>query len=311
MKRIHIYAIIIGAFLLSYNQDTDPVKEVNSDAQVKEFRDISYYTQKESSQPDNTKLNIVMPEGVDKPPVLLWIGSGAWAYVDRNKEMGICRNFAKNGICAISVGHRLSPALIFEPTNPEGIKHPEHIKDIALAFKWIYENADKYGYSKENIFVGGYSSGAHLAALLAMDNKYLKNIGLSNKMIKAIIPIAGGYNIPDYKEKLIKEDSSYLYNHINPVFGETIEEQIDASPITYIDSLITPLLLISESYSHTFSEDFEQMLVNKNVKDFQVLNVYNKDHTELWKELDSSENNIYISFISDYIKNMSKKDSEK
>ncbi len=302
MKGIKKYVIILTILFVSCKQNSDDVKRIDNNLQLTEYNDISYYGNKISSQPDKTKLNIVMPNGVKNPPVILWIGGGAWAYVDRNKEMGICKNFAKNGICAISVGHRLSPALISEPISLKGIKHPEHVKDIALAFKWIYENAEKYGYSKNDIYVGGYSSGAHLTALLAMDNKYLNDLGLSNKLIKAIIPIAGGYNIPEYKEKLMEEDSSYIQKHINPVFGETIEEQIDASPITYIDSLITPLLMITESYSYQFSKDFERILVEKKVKDFQVLNIHNKDHSELWKEL-NDDNNIYIKFISDYIKN--------
>jgi hypothetical protein len=302
MKMINMSVIILMILFVSCKENSTDVKNIINNAQFTEYNDISYYGSKVSSQPEKTKLNIVMPKDIENPPVLIWIGGGAWAYVDRNKEMEICKNFANNGICAISVGHRLSPALIVEPINPKGIKHPEHVKDIALAFKWIYNNADKYGYSKNNIFVGGYSSGAHLTALLAMNNKYLSDLGLSNKLIKAIIPIAGGYDIPYYKEMLIKEDESYLYKHINPVFGETVEEQIDASPITYIDSLITPILMITESYSYQFSKDFEKMLTDKKGKDFQVLNIHNKDHSKLWEELNKN-NDIYINFISNYIKN--------
>lgn len=310
MNNTKLLTLLIGLLLVSCSQkqsetNQDDTKiEINKTNQYKEFNDISYYIE-ESSQPDKTRLNIVIPTNVNKPPVLLWIGQGAWSYVNRNNEMEICRNFAKNGICAISVGHRLSPALIWEPFNKEGIKHPEHVKDIATAFKWVFDNADNFGYSKENIFVGGYSSGAHLATLLAMDNRYLKEIGLSNKMIKAIIPIGGGYDIPHYKEDLISDDTSYLNNHINPVFGETLKEQLDASPITYIDSLITPIMMISEKSTYKYSIVFENLLIKKNIEDFQVINVHNKTHAELWKEMGNDENNLYISLIAKFIKNRS------
>ncbi len=305
MKKQILTFVLITSIMISFAQENPNETVQQNDTSITEYVDISYYGDKISSQPEKTRLNILMPKGIDHPPVILWIGGGAWAYVDRNREMDLCRNFANEGICAIAVGHRLSPALIAEPFNEEGIKHPEHVKDIALAFKWIYENADQYGYSKENIFVGGYSSGAHLSALLAMDNRYLKEVGLSNQMIKGLIPVAGGYDIVDYKNQLIQEDSSYLYNHINPVFGESIEEQIDASPITYIDSLITPLLLISESYSYLFTKSFEQTLIEKNNSDFQVLNVHNKDHTQLWMDMSKNKNNIYTKFIADFIKQKS------
>jgi hypothetical protein len=271
---------------------------------IHEFNDISYY-EAESSQPEKTKLNLLIPEGIVNPPVFMWIGQGAWAYVDRNKEMNICRMMAKQGIAMASVGHRLSPALIWEPKNEEGVKHPEHVKDIALAFKWVYENSEKYGYSKENIFVGGYSSGAHLATLLAMDNRYLADLGLTNKMIKAIIPVGGGYDVPHYLEDLKKEDPAYEFNHINPVFGETHEEHIDASPVTYIDSLITPILMISEKDTYLYSKVFEDLLIEKKINDFQVINAHNKTHGGLWKDLGNSENSIYRNFIVDYIKQRS------
>lgn len=280
------------------------VSAQSEELSIQEFNDISYY-EGTSDQPENTKLNLVIPEGIDNPPVFMWIGQGAWAYVDRNKEMNICRMMAKKGIAMASVGHRLSPALIWEPKNEEGVKHPQHVKDMALAFKWVYENSEKYGFSKENIFVGGYSSGAHLAALLAMDNRYLADLGLSNKMIKAIIPVGGGYNVPHYLEDLKKEDPAYEFNHINPVFGETHEEHIDASPVTYIDSLITPILMISEKDTYVYSKVFEDLLIERKINDFQVINAHNKTHAGLWTELGNSENSIYRNFIVDYIKQRS------
>ena len=118
--------------------------------------------------------------------------------------MALCRKMAKQGIAVASVGHRLSPALLWEPKREEGIKHPEHVKDVAEAFRWIYDNAEKYNYSKDNIFVGGFSSGAHLSALLSMDERYLKEYGLTKDHIKAIIPVGGGYDIPHYREDLLK-----------------------------------------------------------------------------------------------------------
>jgi dienelactone hydrolase len=269
-----------------------------------EYENIQYYTSA-SPDADLTTLNIVMPEGIDNPPVFIWIGQGAWAYVDKDVEMNICQQFAKEGMAVVSAQHRLSPALLGEKKRHEGVQHPEHIKDISHAFKWVYDNAEQYGYDQQNIFVGGYSSGGHLAALLAMDNRYLKNRGLSNKMIKAIIPIGGGYDIPDYSEQLIAEDPAYEQNHINPVFGETYEAHIDASPTTYIDSLITPILLICEADTYTYNRGFESLLVEKESPNIEVLNLHNHTHAGLWNELGSKEPSIYRDFIVGYIKKWS------
>ena len=270
-----------------------------------EYEEIQYYT---SPSPDArlTNLNLIVPEGIENPPVFIWIGQGAWAYVDNDVEMKICREFAKEGIAVVSVQHRLSPALLGEKKRHEGVQHPEHVIDISHAFKWVYDNAEKYGYDQQNIFVGGFSSGGHLAALLAMDNRYLKNRGLSNKMIKAIIPIGGGYDIPDYKEQLLAEDPSYEQNHINPVFGDTHEAHLDASPTTYVDSLITPILLISEGDTYTYNRGFESLLVEKGIPNIEVLNLHGQSHAGLWNELGNQEPSIYRDFIVGYIKKWSR-----
>lgn len=172
----------------------------------------------------------------------------------------------------------------------------------------MYDHGKEYGYDTDNIFVGGYSSGAHLSALLAMDNRYLSELGLSNKMIRAIIPVGGGFDIPHYKESLLKEDPAYLENHINPVFGETHEEHIDASPSTFIDSLITPMLLVSESETFEYNVVFEQLLTEKGFQNFDVLNVHSETHGSLWRKLGSPEPCIYRDYILSYIKKMTKTD---
>ena len=80
---------------------------------LKEFNNIQYYA---SPSPDSslTQLNVIIPEGAEKPPVFIWIGQGAWAYVNKDVEMKISRQFAKQGIAVISAQHRLSPALLGE-----------------------------------------------------------------------------------------------------------------------------------------------------------------------------------------------------
>jgi acetyl esterase/lipase len=242
---------------------------------------------------------------VSNPPVFIWIGQGAWAYVNKDVEMNICRQMAKTGIAVVSVQHRLSPALLSEKKRYEGVKHPQHVIDVSHAFAWVYSHATTYGYDAQNIFVGGFSSGAHLAALLAMDNRYLKARGLSNTLIKAIIPVGGGFDVIDYKRQLVAEDPSYEQNHINVVFGQTEAEQIDASPVTYIDSLITPILLISEGDTYTYNRGFEALLVERRIPNIEVLNLHDYTHAGLWREMGSEKPSLCRDYIVGYIKRWS------
>lgn len=267
---------------------------------IKEINNLPYY-EDAALQSDLTQLNLLLPKGVKNPPILLWIGQGAWAYVNRHQEMGICRKFAEQGIAVASVGHRLSPALLGRTKNYEGVKHPEHTKDIAQAIKWIYEHAEEYGYSQENIIVGGYSSGAHLAALVAMDGRYLRNLGLSPDVIKAVIPVAGGFDIPHYREAMIIEDPTLEENHINVVFGTTHEEHVHASPTTYIDSLKAAMLMISENYTYPFHKILEEQLAERKYPKFETLNFHDESHASLWTKMGKEEDNLCRKYIVEYI----------
>jgi acetyl esterase/lipase len=291
-------------YLLAFAICSTTLRAQTNAVEITEYNNIQYYN---TPSPDSslTQLNLIVPNGVDHPPVLIWIGQGAWAYVNKDVEMNICRQIAKQGIAVVSAQHRLSPALLTEKKRPEGVKHPQHVIDISHAFAWVYHHADAYGYDNENIFVGGFSSGAHLSALLAMDNRYLKNRGLSNKLIKAIIPVGGGYDIPDYKEQLVAEDPNYEQNHINVVFGETHAEHIDASPITYMDSLVTPVLLISEGDTYTYNRAFEALLVEKEIPNIEVLNLHNYTHAGLWRELGGDAPSLCRDYMIGYIKRWS------
>lgn len=276
---------------------------------IREINNISYYNDALLDN-DLTQVNLIIPEGVENPPVFMWIGGGAWAYVDRDKEMDLCRAMAKQGIVMVSVGHRLSPKLLGEKKVYEGVKHPAHVEDLAQAFRWVYDHGDEYGYSNKNIFVGGYSSGSHLSAMLASNGEFLEAVGLSTDDIKAIVPVGGGFDIPHYRQSLIEEDSSYLENHINPVFGESLEEQIAASPMTFIENFNTPMLLISESDTYQYNVLFEQALSALGRKNYQVLNCHNETHNSLWTKLSKEKDCLYRDYIVAYIKSMSRSENQ-
>lgn len=294
------FSLLIFLFI-SFSNGTGKAQESTSGKHLNEYPDIPYYKDA-SMTSDQTRLNLVVPTSAQNAPVFIWVGGGAWAYVDRNKEMDLCRKMAEKGIIMVSVGHRLSPALLGKDKRYEGVQHPAHVTDLAHAFLWVHENISEYGGDPQNIFVGGFSSGAQLATLLASDQKYLDQLGLSTSHIRAIIPVGGGYDIPHYRDLLAESDSAYLENHIYPVFGRSDEDQLDASPISFLDHFETPMLMISERSTYPYSRVFEEALSERGYEKFQVLNVHQETHASLWTALSKEENCIYRDFIVDYIR---------
>ena len=271
----------------------------------REIPDILYLAPEAIETDSLQRLNRVLPIGVDNPPLLLLIGGGAWSFVDRHMEMNLARKFAREGIAVASVGHRLSRGLFKDPTRKYGVQHPAHMEDIAAAFRWLYDHAEEYGYAQDNLFVGGFSSGGHLSALLAMDGRYLAAHGLTTGHIKAIIPIAGAYDINDYYSVFLNNENpqtrTLADTHVKDVFGDNEAGFAGASPTSYMDNLNTPMLLISDHDLYNYTKVFEEKIRASGFQDCQVLHVFNFGHAGLWRDIsnapDSQTRRIMIDFI--------------
>jgi acetyl esterase/lipase len=137
--------------------------------------------------------------------------------------------------------YRLSP----------GVKHPEHIKDVARAFAWACQNVADYGGDPERIFVAGHSAGGHLITLLATDPTYLKAEGRSLKDIHGVIGISGVYRLEDLDIKQLlpahckRLDCGEKVNPIVSVFGKDPDVLKQASPIYHVGPGLPPFLLLS------------------------------------------------------------------
>jgi hypothetical protein len=287
--------IILLTPLISFGQLKDTYESV-------EYKDILYAKASDVSDVKLQCLNLVLPR-TDKPyPLLLWIGGGAWSYGDRNQEMDLARKFAQIGIAVASVGHRLSPAKWRDPKLNTGIQHPKHVEDVATATKWLYDNADKYGYDRSNIFIGGYSSGGHLASLITLDSTYLSKHGLSTKVFKGVIPISGTYDIPDYYKALKNGGRPELADlHVKAVFGEDESNFLKASPVNYIKNLSHPLLLMCDNNLYNYTKLFESKIRETEFRDVQVVYSYYFTHGELWRDLSLNERSTYRDIIVAFI----------
>ena len=68
------------------------------------------------------------------------------------------------------------------------------LDDVAMAIRWITSNGAKYGANKSPVTLVGYSSGAHLAALLATQPELLRRHRLVATAISTVI----GLDVPFY-----------------------------------------------------------------------------------------------------------------
>jgi len=209
------------------------------------------------------KLNLILPE-TDKPfPTLMWIHAGAWSFGGRENETALGVRLAERGIGFAAISHRLTSGAWMDPKLPkEGVRHPAHIEDCARAFAWLHKNIKARGGDPGRLFVSGHSSGGHLAALLALDPRYLKAHDLPVTAIRGSIPIGGGYELTKYHAHLVEGMSKQLADdHLEYIFGKP-EDWVAASPTTYVKDAKVPMLVITEDDKgfQLYKSDFEAVV---------------------------------------------------
>lgn len=198
------------------------------------------YNPASDSDPVLNAFDLYLPEGKTNFPILLFIHGGGWQGGDKvyegiEKIVNIC---VDQGIGVMSPNYRLSPA----------IRHPRHIQDVAMAFAWLHANAARYGADPNRIFVAGGSTGGHLAALLALDERYLKAHNLSPKMIQGVMLYSGIYDLANFPEALVTRRKQLIFG------TSDYQTTRDASPAIYVGKLgqETPPFLIAYTDNDNF-----------------------------------------------------------
>lgn len=105
------------------------------------------------------KLDIYRPRDVDGPnPTLMYIHGGGWTNGSKESSALTFLPYLEMGWTVVNVAYRLAD-----------VAHaPAAVEDTRCALRWIYRNAEQYGFDTENIVVTGNSAGGHLALTTGM-----------------------------------------------------------------------------------------------------------------------------------------------
>lgn len=155
-----------------------------SEAQAQNVkRDIPYA----SPALERQVLDVYSPQNAKNLPVVFWIHGGGWQTGDKSSVQLKPQFFMDRGCVFVSTNYRLLPHVDMETL----------IGDIAKSIHWVHDHIAEYGGDPNRVIVGGHSAGAQLAALVSIDERYLKAEGLSLSMVKGCIPVDGDtYDIP-------------------------------------------------------------------------------------------------------------------
>ena len=188
-------------------------------------RDIPYAEPADPRQ----KVDIYAPEGAKNLPVVFWIHGGGWQTGDRTNVQVKPQAFVDKGFVFVSTGYRLL-------TN---VDMGTIFRDIARSVRYVHEQIAEHGGDPNRILVMGHSAGAQLAALICIDDRYLKAEGLSLKIIKGCVPVDGDtYDVPAIIETV--ETRLRVHGLPMPKFGHRVKfgndpaKHRDYSAVTHV-----------------------------------------------------------------------------
>jgi len=202
-----------------------PQTSASPSAKLNVQRDIPYATPADPRQ----KVDIYAPEGARNLPVVFWIHGGGWQTGDRTNIQVKPQAFVDKGFVFVSTGYRLL-------TN---VEMATIFRDIAKSVRWVHEHIAEHGGDPKRILVMGHSAGAQLAALICIDDRYLKAEGLSLAFIKGCVPVDGDtYDVPAIIETV--ETRLRVHGMPMPKFGHRVKfgndpaKHRDYSAVTHV-----------------------------------------------------------------------------
>jgi acetyl esterase/lipase len=131
------------------------------------------------------KLDLYAPARSGGPsPVLVFFYGGGWSSGHRQDYRFAAEAFATRGFVVAVPDYRLVPEVRF----------PAFVQDGAAAVRWVRDRVDVYGGDPSRLAFAGHSAGAYIAAMLALDPRWLEAAGLPSEAVRVWAGLAGPYD---------------------------------------------------------------------------------------------------------------------
>ena len=168
-------------------------------------------------------LDVYVPaDKAEGAPVVVFFYGGSWQSGDKNGYRFVGQALASRGFIAVLPDYRLYPGTTF----------PGFVEDGARAVAWAQNHAVDYGGDPTHLFVSGHSAGAHIAAMLATDGRYLNAAGSSITDLAGFVGMAGPYDFLPIRDPVLQE-----------IFAPR-SSWPESQPIEFVDGDEPPMLLM-------------------------------------------------------------------
>ena len=169
------------------------------------------------------RLDLYLPTDPDPDgTVVVFFYGGSWKRGDREDYRFMGEAFASQGYVTVVPDYRLYPEVTF----------PAFVEDGAAAVAWVHRTIALHGGNPDRIVLAGHSAGAHIAALIALDTRYLRRAEVPPSAVKGLVGLAGPYAFDPRR-----------YRSTRPIFASAADP-FDTRPINFVRPGAPPTLLL-------------------------------------------------------------------
>lgn len=255
-------------------------------------RDLPYvFMARDRATARQQSLDLFLPKtsSAGKPPLIVFVHGGFWRESDDSYGIGgaLAQALIPRGVAVALIRYSLAPAHKF-PAQPE---------DVARAVAYLHRIADKHGFDAKRVFLMGHSAGAHLASLVALDGRYLRDAGTPANAVAGVIAVSGIYDLGAAGPLAGRAGEL-----VAPVFGSDSRARLNASPVTYARRGPPFLVFSGERDFDGFQADarrFAARLRSSGNRDVQEIVLPGLDHFTVFENMggqDSPARDLVLAF---------------
>lgn len=168
--------------------------------------------------PTSAERLTIYPGVSAEAPVFLFVHGGYW-------RMGAAEDFdfiatgpLEAGFTVVVINYELAPKVTI----------PEIIRQVRASIAWTANNIKNFNGNAKQLFIGGHSAGAHLAAMSSLTN--WSDYDLAADTVKGVLAVSGLYDL---------EPVSHSF--IQPAIRISADQILYSSPIRLIKPSVVPI----------------------------------------------------------------------
>lgn len=168
-------------------------------------------------------LDIYLPGEGYRGSQLVFLHGGGWHSGSKDEYAYLGAAMAAYGVTCAVVGYRLYPQ----------VRYPVFIEDVAHALSWLRRDGLRYGFTSAPLYLMGHSAGAHIACMVALDERYRELAGFEPDSVAGVIGLSGVYRF--------RPETSPIYTDI---FSSAEPGFESVKPINYVGDNKVPIMML-------------------------------------------------------------------